>query len=146
MRARVTGVTSALPFNARDTVATETFASRATSLIVTTTRFPLRPDFTRRAESPGAPVRPKCKRFHSRMQTFSVLGTCHLPGAGGRWRSGCASGPGALLQHRHGRQRLAFEEFQERAAAGRDVGDLVFDAVLVDGGQGVAAARDRERL
>jgi hypothetical protein len=36
-------VTSALPFNARDTVATETFASRATSLIVTTTRFPLRP-------------------------------------------------------------------------------------------------------
>src|SRR6185437_7444184 len=36
MRARVAGVTSALPFNARDTVATETFASRATSLIVTT--------------------------------------------------------------------------------------------------------------
>jgi hypothetical protein len=69
MRARVAGVTSALPFNARDTVATETFASRATSLIVTTTRFP-RLEFPGRTGSPVRPFPrnvnvfiPECKRF-----------------------------------------------------------------------------------
>ena len=53
--------------------------------------------------------------------------------------------PGAGLQHRHGRQRLALEELEERAARGRDVGDAVGDAELVDRRERVAAAGDRER-
>ena len=51
----------------------------------------------------------------------------------------------ARLQHRHRRQRLAFEELEEGAAAGRDVADPVRDAELRDGGERVAAAGDRER-
>ena len=43
------------------------------------------------------------------------------------------------------RQRLAFQEFEECAAAGRDVADLVGDAVLGDRRERVAAAGDRER-
>jgi len=57
----VAGVTSALPFNARDTVATETFASRATSLIVTTARFPR--GLMDRAHRMHLCT--ECKRFHS---------------------------------------------------------------------------------
>ena len=44
------------------------------------------------------------------------------------------------------RQRLALEEFEERAAAGRDVADPVGDAELGDRGERVAAAGDRERV
>src|SRR3546814_4709806 len=44
-------------------------------------------------------------------------------------RSG-AGGAGGECGHR--RERLAFEELQERAAAGGDVRDVVGDAVLVD--------------
>ncbi len=43
------------------------------------------------------------------------------------------------------RQLLAFEELEEGAAARRDVADLVLDAVLGDGRERVAAARNRER-
>ena len=43
------------------------------------------------------------------------------------------------------RQRLALEEFEEGAAAGRDVADPVGDAVLGDRRERVAAAGDRER-
>ena len=53
---------------------------------------------------------------------------------------------GALLQDLDRRQRLAFEELEEGAAAGGDVADLVGDAVLGDRRQRVAAAGDRERL
>ena len=52
--------------------------------------------------------------------------------------------PAPRFQHRHRRQRLALEELEERAAAGRDVADAVGDAELVDGRDRVAAARDRE--
>ena len=52
----------------------------------------------------------------------------------------------AASQHRHGRQSLAFDEFEERAAAGGDVGDAVLDAVLLDRRQGIAAAGERKRL
>src|SRR5262245_42341080 len=53
---------------------------------------------------------------------------------------------GARLKRRDSRQRLAFEEFQERAARGGDVADPVGDAELVDRGDGVAAAGDRKGL
>ena len=52
----------------------------------------------------------------------------------------------SLLQRRDGRQLLAFEELEERTAAGRDVRDAVADAELLDGRERVAAARDRERF
>src|SRR4051812_10758812 len=41
---------------------------------------------------------------------------------------------------------LAFEELEKRPAGGRNVVDLVRDAVLIDSGHGVAAARNREAL
>ena len=47
---------------------------------------------------------------------------------------------GALFQDVHGRQYLAFQVFEEGAAGGGDVGHLVVDVVLLDGGDGVAAA------
>ena len=50
------------------------------------------------------------------------------------------------LQRGHRRQGLAFEEFEEGAATGGDVRDIVLDAVLVDGRERVAATGDRERL
>jgi hypothetical protein len=49
-----------------------------------------------------------------------------------------------MLQRFHGRQGLALDEFQERTAAGGNVGNLVSDAVLVDSRQRVAAAGDGE--
>src|SRR3546814_9385503 len=52
---------------------------------------------------------------------------------------------GAGGERGHRRERLAFEELQERAAAGGDVRDVVGDAVLVDRCQGVAATGDGER-
>src|SRR3954467_7756926 len=42
------------------------------------------------------------------------------------------------------RQSLAFEDLEEGAAAGGDVADVLVDAVLGNGGEGVAAAGDRE--
>ena len=51
----------------------------------------------------------------------------------------------ASLEDLDRRQRLAFEELEERAAAGRDVADSLGDAVLGDRRQRVAAAGDRER-
>src|SRR3546814_13511909 len=65
------------------------------------------------------------------------------------FRSRCAlpilrGGAGGERGHR--RERLAFEELQERAAAGGDVRDVVGDAVLVDRCQGVAATGDGEGL
>ena len=47
---------------------------------------------------------------------------------------------GALLQHRHRRQRLALHKFQEGPTAGRDVGYTILDAVLLDRRQRIAAA------
>src|SRR5581483_6225407 len=52
----------------------------------------------------------------------------------------------AALQHRHCRQLLALEELEERAAARGDVADALGDAELVDRGERVAAAGERERL
>ena len=46
----------------------------------------------------------------------------------------------AFFQHLDRRQNLAFEEFEEGAAAGRDVADVVRDVEFGDGGQRVAAA------
>ena len=53
---------------------------------------------------------------------------------------------GALFQYGDGWQGLAFEEFQEGAAAGRDVADIFGDVELGDGGQRIAATGDREGL
>src|SRR5687768_2356887 len=50
------------------------------------------------------------------------------------------------FERRDRREFLAFEEFEKRAAGGRDVADLLVDLELVDRGHGVAAARDRERF
>src|ERR1700732_4918515 len=58
----------------------------------------------------------------------------------------CTLSPGrsALLgESFHSRQLLAFEELERRAAAGRDVCDLVRDASCIDGCHRVAAAHDR---
>ena len=44
-----------------------------------------------------------------------------------------------LFEHGDGRQGLAFEEFQEGAAAGRDVADFVGNMELGDSRQRVAA-------
>src|ERR1700757_1554475 len=56
------------------------------------------------------------------------------------------SATGTLLQHRNGGQRLAFHELEERAPTGGNVGDPGLGAVLLDGGEGVPAPRQRERL
>src|SRR5690606_25550665 len=50
-----------------------------------------------------------------------------------------------ILERGDGGQAFAFEELEEGAAAGRDIGDIVGDAELLDGGERIAAARDRER-
>src|SRR5438132_157351 len=50
----------------------------------------------------------------------------------------------ALLEDLERRQLLAFEHLEERAAAGRDVADVLLDAVLRDRRERVAAARDAE--
>src|SRR5574340_1176602 len=52
----------------------------------------------------------------------------------------------ALLEDLHRGQFLALEELQEGAAGGRDVGHLVIDAILLDRGNGVAAAGQGEGL
>src|SRR5690606_8762801 len=52
----------------------------------------------------------------------------------------------ALFQRRDRGQGLALEELEERTTAGGDVRHVAGDAVLVDRGQGVATAGDRERL
>src|ERR1700694_1060142 len=51
---------------------------------------------------------------------------------------------GALLKDLDGGKRLALEEFEKGAAAGGDVADPVGDAVLGNGRERVAAARDGE--
>src|SRR5690606_23436311 len=51
----------------------------------------------------------------------------------------------ALLQYLDGRQHLAFEKFEECAAAGGDIADLIAQIILGDGRQRVATAGDRER-
>src|SRR5690606_27269796 len=64
-----------------------------------------------------------------------------------RNRRGAASARrGTLLEHGNGREPLALEKLEERPAPGRDVRDAVADAELLDGGEGVASADDRERL
>ena len=54
--------------------------------------------------------------------------------------------PRALLQDVDRRELLALDELQECAAAGRYVGNAVLDAVLLDGGERIAAARERKGL
>ena len=64
----------------------------------------------------------------------------HLPVAGDQHRAyadGIAATPGKLL---------ALEQLERGAAAGRDPGDAVGDAGLVDRAHGVAAADDREAV
>src|SRR3569833_1079731 len=46
------------------------------------------------------------------------------------------------LQHRDRRQRLALDELEEGAATGRNVGNTVFDVVLLDRRQGGTASRE----
>src|SRR5688572_32880330 len=48
----------------------------------------------------------------------------------------------ALFQNRDGRQLLAFQEFQEGATPGGDIGNIVFYTILLDRRQRIAAARD----
>ena len=50
-----------------------------------------------------------------------------------------------LLQRRDTWQFLAFQPFQEGAAGGRDVGELVFRAGMGQRRDGVAAAGDRQQ-
>src|SRR5579863_3569000 len=57
-----------------------------------------------------------------------------------------SSGGGPLFENGDRRQRLAFHELEERAAAGRHVGNPVLHAVFLDGGERIAAAGERERL
>src|SRR5215472_14079344 len=68
--------------------------------------------------------------------TILVRRSCGWPG----------SATGALLEHGHCRQRLALDELEECAATGGDVGNAVLDAVLLDSGERVAAAGERECL
>ena len=64
----------------------------------------------------------------------------------GSTNSGSQSGfGGASFQYFDGRQGLAFDEFEERSAAGRDIGNPVGDAIFGDRGQCVAAAGYRKR-
>src|SRR5579871_4561931 len=57
-----------------------------------------------------------------------------------------SSSIGALLQHGDRRQRLALDELEKGATTGRDIGDTILDAVLLDGGERIAAAGEREGL
>src|SRR5688500_20352708 len=52
----------------------------------------------------------------------------------------------ARFERRDGGKLLALEEVEEGAAGGRDVVDALVDLELVDRGDRVAAAGDRERL
>ena len=52
----------------------------------------------------------------------------------------------ASLEDVDGGQLLAFDELEESAAAGGNVGNAVLDAVFLDGGERIAAARQRESL
>ena len=61
----------------------------------------------------------------------------------GRKRLGVSRRP---YQRRDAGQGLAFHPFEEGAARGRDVGELVLDARGGKRRDGVAAARDREQL
>ena len=51
----------------------------------------------------------------------------------------------AARQNVEGGQGFAFQHFQESAAAGGDVPHLLLDAVLGNGGQGVATTGNRKR-
>lgn len=51
---------------------------------------------------------------------------------------------GALFQDLEGWQLLALQHFQEGTAAGGDVAHVLFNAVLGNGGQGVATAGNAE--
>ena len=53
---------------------------------------------------------------------------------------------GALLENFDRGKFLAFDEFEECAAAGRYVGNAVLDAVFLDGGERIAAAGQRKGL
>ena len=63
-----------------------------------------------------------------------------------RWTRHYSSLRGALFEYLDGGQGLALEEFQEGAAGGGDIGDIIADAELGDGRQRVTTARDRESL
>ena len=48
------------------------------------------------------------------------------------------------MQHSYCWQSFAFHEFQESTAAGRDVGNFIFDTEQVDSGQRITTASDGE--
>src|SRR5690606_15215251 len=52
----------------------------------------------------------------------------------------------SLFEHGHCRKCLALDELEESTSPGRDVGDVIGDAVLVDGGEGVAASGNGEGI
>ncbi len=84
------------------------------------------------------------RRCHGRSPCNRVSDSAH-----GWCRCGYASRAGAQPGARSARiskrrQRLAFQHFQEGAAAGGDVAHVLLDAVLGDGRQRVAAAGDAE--
>ena len=54
--------------------------------------------------------------------------------------------PSPLGQYGYRRQHLALEKLQKRAAAGRDIADVITDVEFLDRGQRVAAAGDRKRI
>src|SRR5690606_33550222 len=96
------------------------------------------------AIAPDAPRRRRWKRGSIRLrlpQLYAVAGG-HCVRSGRRLRSAALR---ALFEDRDRGQALAFEELEKRAAAGRDIRDVRADPELLDRGERVAAAGDRER-
>src|SRR5262245_2311947 len=75
--------------------------------------------------------------------SWTVLNIFQLPAMKGIRIYLCSRGPApARTQRRHAGQRLAREEFEGRAAAGRDVRDAIGDVRLLHRGNRIAAADD----
>src|SRR5476651_583524 len=55
------------------------------------------------------------------------------------------SGLGTLLQDLNGGQYFAFDKLKERTTSGRNVGDLISDAIFIDGREGIATTGNRKR-
>src|ERR1700733_9750750 len=115
MRRRVASVTLALPLSALDTEATDTFASRATSLIVTAMQSPP-PDralHVKILQSCGAA---EYKRLHGGLQKH-----CNINALGRRKRRGSAAIRGFCKHH----CALRFERFaaQHKRSRNRYVDD-----------------------
>ena len=56
------------------------------------------------------------------------------------------AGNALLLQHINAGEGLAFHPFEEGAACGRDIGEVVGHASMIEGCDRIAAAADRNQL